>query len=60
MRSSIDLAYVQEFAQFERLISHTRCQEILDLSLDKNDVKSLQERQMYRVFNFVIDYNNIY
>lgn len=60
MHSSTDPAYVQEFAQFERLISHTRCQEILDLSLDKDGVESLQGRQVYRAFSPVVDYSDIY
>ena len=60
MRSSTDPAYVQEFTQIERLISHTRCQEILDLSLDKDGVESLQGRQVYRAFSPVVDYSDIY
>lgn len=60
MRSSTDPAYVQEFAQFERLVSHARCQEIMDLSLDEDGVESLQGRQVYRAFNPVVDYSEIY
>lgn len=60
MRSSTDAAYVQEFAHFERLVSHARCQELLQLGLDEDGVESLQGRQVYRAFAPVVDYAELY
>ena len=60
MRSSTEAAYVQEFAHFERLVSHARCQELLNLSMDEDGVEVLQGRQVYRAFSPIVDYGDIY
>ncbi|OIW25922.1 hypothetical protein CONLIGDRAFT_512814 [Coniochaeta ligniaria NRRL 30616] len=60
MRSPAEAAYVQEFAHFERLVSHARCQELLNLGLDEDGVEVLQGRQVYRAFSPVVDYGDIY
>lgn len=60
MRSPNDTAYIQEYSHFERLVSHARCQEILNLGLDEEGVESLQGRQVYRAFSPIVDYGEIY
>lgn len=60
VRSSTDAAYMQEFAHFERLASHVRCRELLQLGLDEDGVESLQGRQVYRAFAPVVDYADWY
>ncbi|KAL9619500.1 MAG: hypothetical protein Q9160_005863 [Pyrenula sp. 1 TL-2023] len=60
MRSSTEAAYVQEFAHFERLVSHARCQELLKLGIGEDGVEVLQGRQVYRAFSPVVDYGDIY
>ncbi|TVY81378.1 Iterative polyketide synthase CazM [Lachnellula suecica] len=60
MRSPTEAAYIQEYAHFERLASHVRCQELLKLSLDDDGVESLQGRQVYRAFAPVVDYSELY
>lgn len=60
VRSPTDTAYGKEFAHFERLASHARCQELLNLRLDEDGVESLQGRQVYRAFAPVVDYAECY
>lgn len=60
MRSQTDATYIQEYAHLERVVSHARCQEILNLGLDEDGVESLQGRQVYRAFSPIVDYGDIY
>lgn len=60
VRSPADTAYAQEFAHFERLVSHARCQELLKLGLDDDGVEILQGRQVYRAFAPVVNYAELY
>ncbi|KAK3681621.1 hypothetical protein B0T22DRAFT_299376 [Podospora appendiculata] len=60
MRSPTDVSAVQQFAHFERLVSHARCQELLGLGLDTDGVEVLQGRGVYRAFNPIVDYGDMY
>ncbi|KAJ5621533.1 hypothetical protein N7528_006316 [Penicillium herquei] len=58
--ASTDAAYVREFANFERLVSHKRCTDVLGLNLDESGVEVLQGRNVYRAFSPIVDYGEIY
>ncbi|KAJ5733691.1 hypothetical protein N7493_002477 [Penicillium malachiteum] len=58
--ASTDAAYLREFANFERLVSHRRCTDVLDLNLDEPGVEVLQGRNVYRAFSPIVDYGEIY
>ncbi|KAL2193051.1 hypothetical protein P885DRAFT_81644 [Corynascus similis CBS 632.67] len=58
--SPTDTAYVNEFALFERLVSHSQSLELLKLSLDNNGVEVLQGRHLYRAFTPVVDYGDVF
>ncbi|KAH8693297.1 hypothetical protein BGW36DRAFT_431029 [Talaromyces proteolyticus] len=60
MRQPTDASSLQEFAHFERLVSHSRCQELLGLPLDADDVEVLQGRNIYRAFNPIVEYADMY
>ncbi|KAH6850662.1 hypothetical protein B0I37DRAFT_428876 [Chaetomium sp. MPI-CAGE-AT-0009] len=60
LRAAGDAAYAREFAQFERLVSHARCRELLGLGLDAEGVEVLQGRGVYRAFGLVVDYGDMY
>jgi acyl transferase domain-containing protein/thioester reductase-like protein/acyl carrier protein/SAM-dependent methyltransferase len=55
-----DAPSLREFAQYERFVSHARCQELLGLPLDADGVEVLQGRNVYRAFAPVLDYTDIY
>ncbi|KAJ6014708.1 hypothetical protein N7540_009299 [Penicillium herquei] len=57
---STDAAYIREFANFERLVSHKRCTDVLSLNLDEPEVEVLQGRNVYRAFSPIVDYGDIY
>lgn len=60
LRSPSDAAYTREFAQLERLVSHARCRELLGLGPDADGVEMLQGRGVYRAFEPVVDYGDLY
>ncbi|KAI0198027.1 hypothetical protein F4808DRAFT_437417 [Astrocystis sublimbata] len=61
MREPTDPAYVQEFARFERLVSHNRCKALLNPDLmNSDDIEILQGRNIYRAFSEVVDYGEVY
>ncbi|KAL4745839.1 hypothetical protein BDW72DRAFT_210967 [Aspergillus terricola var. indicus] len=63
MRSSSDPAHVREFANFERLVSHKQCTDLLRLNLDQDTddgVEVLQGRNVYRAFSPIVDYGEVY
>lgn len=60
MREPTDASALQQFAHFERLVSHDRCQELLGLPLDSEGIDVLQGRNVYRAFNPVVEYGEIY
>ena len=63
VRSTSDKAYQAEFARFERLVSHSRCQALLGLNLDDDDdedVDVLHGRNVYRAFSEIVDYGEMY
>ncbi|KAI1087105.1 hypothetical protein F5B19DRAFT_476760 [Rostrohypoxylon terebratum] len=61
-RSPTNPSYIQEFAQYERLVSHKRCQALLELGLDDDhdDVDVLRGRNVYRAFKSIVDYPELY
>ncbi|KAL5002550.1 hypothetical protein BDV10DRAFT_181277 [Aspergillus recurvatus] len=63
MRSPSDPAHVREFANFERLVSHKQCTDLLRLNLDQDTddgVEVLQGRNVYRAFSPIVDYGEVY
>lgn len=60
IRSPTEVTYRTEFARFERLVSHSKCDELLQLNLDDRDVGILQGRNMYSSFSEVVDYSELY
>ncbi|KND87339.1 Conidial yellow pigment biosynthesis polyketide synthase [Tolypocladium ophioglossoides CBS 100239] len=60
MRQPTDASSLQQFAHFERLVSHARCQELLGLPLDAEGVDVLQGRNVYRAFNPIVEYGEMY
>ncbi|CAI7652979.1 unnamed protein product [Penicillium glandicola] len=58
--AATDAAYLREFSNFERLVSHKRCLDVLSLNLDEPDVEVLQGRNVYRAFTPIVDYGDIY
>lgn len=58
--SPTDTAYINEFALFERLVSHAQCLELLQLSLDNQGVEVLQGRHLYRAFAPAVDYGDVF
>lgn len=52
--------YLSQFSQYERFVSHSQAQTLLNCSLDDPGVEVLQGRQVYRAFNHVVDYAPIY
>ncbi|KAJ5272904.1 hypothetical protein N7478_008029 [Penicillium angulare] len=60
MRAPTDSSFLQEFARYERLISHSQCQSLLKLNLDDGDVEVLHGRNVYRAFNEVVDFGPVY
>jgi malonyl CoA-acyl carrier protein transacylase len=59
-RSSTNGQYVKEFSQLARFVSHGRTLELLNSSLDDEDVEVIQGRQVYRAFSHVCEYSDIY
>ncbi|XXG95999.1 hypothetical protein Hte_002276 [Hypoxylon texense] len=61
-RVPTDVDFVQDFERFERLIPHSRCQDLLALGLDDehDDVDVLRGRNVYRAFKDVVDYPELY
>ncbi|MCJ1402385.1 hypothetical protein MMC11_005605 [Xylographa trunciseda] len=61
-RSPADPAFIQEFAQYERLVRHARCQALLRLSLDdeQDDIDVLRGPNVYRAFKDIVDYPPLY
>ncbi|KAJ6119125.1 hypothetical protein N7523_003405 [Penicillium sp. IBT 18751x] len=57
---STDAAHLREFANFERLISHKQCLDVLNLRFDQDGVEVLQGRNVYRAFSPIVDYGEIY
>ncbi|KAM0273158.1 hypothetical protein ACHAQH_008449 [Verticillium albo-atrum] len=65
IRAPSEAAYEAEFARFERLVSHSRCADMLKLGLsvsggDDMDVDVLTGRNVYRAFADVVDYGELY
>ncbi|KAG2420106.1 hypothetical protein HFD88_004905 [Aspergillus terreus] len=60
MRAPTDAAHLREFANFERLVSHQQCLDVLRLNLDEEGVEVLQGRNVYRAFNPIVDYGDVY
>jgi malonyl CoA-acyl carrier protein transacylase len=56
-RSRSDVEYLDEFRRFERLVSHKRCQDILNGS-DSDDI--LQGSAIYKLFADVVDYSEVF
>ncbi|KAG6361743.1 hypothetical protein INS49_009971 [Diaporthe citri] len=64
-RSLSDPAFTQEFAQYQRLVSHARCQALLGLNALANDqaddIDVLRgSRNVYRAFADIVDYPELY
>ncbi|KAI0124996.1 hypothetical protein BJ170DRAFT_673048 [Xylariales sp. AK1849] len=61
-RSLTNPGFIQEFAQYERLVSHARCQALLRLSLDdeQDDIDVLRGPNVYRAFKDIVDYPPLY
>lgn len=64
-RSPSDPAFIQEFAQYQRLVSHARCQALLGLSAltddQADDIDVLRgSRNVYRAFADIVDYPELY
>ncbi|KAI0973119.1 hypothetical protein F4678DRAFT_427984 [Xylaria arbuscula] len=53
---------IQEFERFERLITYSRCQTLLALSLDdeRDDIDVLRGKNVYRAFRDIVDYPELY
>ncbi|RYP73018.1 hypothetical protein DL771_003886 [Monosporascus sp. 5C6A] len=60
MRAPNDASSLKDFAHFERLVSHSQCQELLSLGLDADGVEVLQGRNVYRAFSPIVDYDDMY
>ncbi|KAI1412489.1 hypothetical protein F5Y13DRAFT_179997 [Hypoxylon sp. FL1857] len=60
IRSPSEAAYQAEFRRMERLVSHSRCMDMLALDLSDDSVEILQGRNVYRVFGEVVDYGELY
>lgn len=56
-RSRADADFAGEFRRFERLVSHKRCQDVLE-STDADDI--LQGRAIYKLFADVVDYSEVF
>ncbi|KAI1171386.1 hypothetical protein F4777DRAFT_593828 [Nemania sp. FL0916] len=64
-RSPNDHTFIQEFWQYERLVSHARCQALLGLSAltddQVNDIDVLRgSRNIYRAFADIVNYPDLY
>ena len=61
-RSPEDPGFIQEFAQYERLVRHERCQALLRLSPDddRDDIDVLRGANVYRAFKDIVDYPPLY
>ena len=60
MCSPSDPAFLQEFGRFERVVSHTQCQAVLQLGPSDEGVEALQGRNVYRAFEGVVDFGPVY
>ena len=60
MYSPSDPAFLQEFGRFERVVSHTQCQSVLNLGPSDEGVEALQGRNVYRAFEDVVDFGKVY
>ncbi|KAI0377220.1 hypothetical protein F5Y04DRAFT_292160 [Hypomontagnella monticulosa] len=60
MRSPSEAAFLQEFGRYERLVSHTQCQALLQQDLDDDGVEVLQGRNVYRAFSEVVEFGQVY
>jgi thioester reductase-like protein/malonyl CoA-acyl carrier protein transacylase/SAM-dependent methyltransferase len=62
--SPTDPDFIQEFARYERLVNHSRCQALLTLGLgdeqDDHGIDVLRGRNIYRAFKDIVDYPEIY
>lgn len=60
MYSPSDPSFVQEFGRWERVVSHAQCQAVLRLGPNDEGVESLQGRNVYRAFESVVDFGEVY
>lgn len=59
IRSPNETAYQAEFARFVRQVSHEHCLSLLK-QVDKNELEILQGRNVYRAFDPVVEYGELY
>ncbi|KAH7133939.1 hypothetical protein EDB81DRAFT_695655 [Dactylonectria macrodidyma] len=61
VRDPSEATYKAEFARFERLVSHSRCTDMLRVGLDGNEhLDMLTGRNVYRAFGDIVDYGQLY
>ena len=60
MCSPSDPAATQEFARWERVVSHAQCQAVLALGANDEGVEVLGGRNVYRAFEEVVDFGSVY
>ncbi|KAL4865185.1 hypothetical protein BDV12DRAFT_211187 [Aspergillus spectabilis] len=60
MSSPTDPSALQEFARWERVVSHAQCLAVLALGPNDDGVEALQGRNVYRAFEEVVDFGAIY
>ncbi|KAF3760428.1 hypothetical protein M406DRAFT_76083 [Cryphonectria parasitica EP155] len=65
IRTASDPTYHAEFARFDRLVSYERCVDLLrlgveDIDQDHNDVDVLRGRNVYRAFDEIVHYHQLY
>ncbi|KAI0881958.1 putative polyketide synthase [Annulohypoxylon maeteangense] len=58
--SPTEPSFVQEFGRYERAVSHTQCQAILQLGPNDEGVEALQGRNVYRAFEPVVIFGEVY
>ncbi|KAL5365745.1 putative polyketide synthase [Aspergillus floccosus] len=60
MCSPSDPTVLQEFGRYERVVSHSQCQTVLQLGSSDEGVEALQGRSVYRAFEGVVDFGPVY
>ena len=60
MCSPSDPAAIQEFARWERVVSHAQCQTILALGANEEGVEVLGGRNVYRAVEEVVVFGSVY
>ncbi|KAL4814353.1 hypothetical protein BDW67DRAFT_186736 [Aspergillus spinulosporus] len=60
MYSSSDLAALQEFGRWKRIVTYAQCQAVLALGPQDEGVEALQGRNVYRAFEEVVDFGPVY